>query len=64
MISLLHNPVLMEDFNLHTDSSLSDVRQLIGILESFDPDQYVKFPTHIHGHSLDFMISSKDVMFI
>ena len=49
----------MGDFNPHTESSLSDVRQLTGILESFDLNQHVNFPTHIHGHSLDVMIFSK-----
>ena len=29
-----------------------------GILESFDLHQYVDFPTHIHGHSLDLLICS------
>ena len=31
---------------------------LSGILDSFDLHQYVDFPTHIHGHSLDLMICS------
>ena len=48
----------MGDFNLHLESSSSDVRQLTGILESFDLNQHVNFPTHIHGHSLDVMIFS------
>ena len=33
-------------------------RQLTDILESFDLDQYVNFPTYIQGHALDFMIFS------
>ena len=59
MASLPHDLVLMGDFNLHVESSSSDVRQLTGILESFNLDQYVNFPTHIRGHSLDLMIFSK-----
>ena len=46
------------DLNLHLESSSSDVRQLTGILEFFDLNQHVNFPTHIHGHSLDVMIFS------
>ena len=46
----------MGDFNLHIESSSSDVRQLTGILKSFDLNQHVTFPTYIHGHSLDVMI--------
>ena len=49
----------MGDFNLHVDTSSSDVRQFADILESFDLDQRVDFPTHIQGHSLDLMIFSK-----
>ena len=49
---------LMRDFNLCIDSSSSDAGRLSGILDSFDLHQYVDFPTHIHGHSLDLMTSS------
>ena len=59
--ALPHDLVLMGDFNLHLESSSSDVRQLTGISESFDLNQHVHFPTHIHGHSLDVMICSNVV---
>ena len=52
MASLPHDLVLMGDFNLHVESLSSDVRQLTGILESFNLDQYVNFPTHIRRNSL------------
>ena len=51
--------VLMKDFNLHVDTSSSDVRHFADILESFDLDQRVDFSIHIHDHSLDPMIFSK-----
>ena len=65
LASLPYDLVLMGDFNLHLESSSSDVRQLTGILEYFDLNQHVNFPTHIHGHSLDVMIFSNrcDVLF-
>ena len=63
MASLPCDLVLMGDFNLHVESSSSDVRQLTAILESFNRDPYVSFPTRIRGHSLDLMISLKRVMF-
>ena len=64
--STFHDLVLMGDFNLHIESSLSDVRQLTSILESFDLNQRVNFPTQIYGHSLDVMIFSKgcDVLYV
>ena len=58
LASLPHDLVSMGDFNLHLEFSLSDMRQLTSILESFDLNHHVNFPTHIHGHSLDVMISS------
>ena len=57
--SLPHDLVLMGDFNLHIESSSSDVRQLTDILESFDLNQHVNCPTHIHGHSLGFILFFK-----
>ena len=59
MASLPRDLVLMGDFNLYIKSSSSDVRQLAGILEFFDLNQPVSFPTHLYGHSPDVMISSK-----
>ena len=56
----------MGDFNLHIESLSSDVRQLTDILDSFDLNQHVNFPTHNHGHSIDVMIFSKgcDVQYV
>ena len=48
----------MWDFNLRIDFSSSDAGRLSGILDSFHLNQYINFPTHIHGHSLDLMICS------
>ena len=56
--TLPYNLALMGDFNLRIDSSSSDAGRLSDILDSFDLYQYVDFPTHIHGHSLDFMLCS------
>ena len=56
MASLPQDLVLMGDFNLCIDSWSSEVSQLTGILNSFDLDQYVHFPTHMRDHSLDLMI--------
>ena len=50
MASLLHDPVLMGDFNLHIVSWSSDASQIADILESFDLYQFANFPTHIYGH--------------
>ena len=66
MASLPHDLVLMGDFTFTLNPRH---RMLIGslvvwsilslYLESFDLNQYVSFPTRIHGYSLDLTICSK-----
>ena len=56
--TLPHDLAPLRDFNLCIDSSSSDAGQLSGILGSFDLYQYIDFPKHIHGHSLDLIIFS------
>ena len=51
-------PIMIGNFNLLIDSSSSDVKQLSHSVESFNLHQYVDFPTHINGHSLDLKICS------
>ena len=58
MSTFPHDLALMGDLNIRIDSSSSDAGRLSSILDSFDLHQYVDFPTHIHGHSLDLMIYS------
>ena len=60
--SFRHDLVLMGNFNLHTDSSSLDVRELIDSLKSLDLDQYVDFPTHIHGYFFEFVSKGCDVL--
>lgn len=58
MASLPHDLVVLGDFNLHVDTSSSQTSQFLDILASFDLQQNVDFPTHIHGHALDLIITS------
>ena len=55
--------VITGDFNLHIDVSSQRTNQFLDILSSFDLQQHVKFPTHIHGHSLDLLIGSASCSF-
>jgi hypothetical protein len=55
--------VITGDFNLHVDVSSQKTDQFLEILSSLDLKQHVKFPTHIHGHSLDLLISSASCSF-
>ena len=50
--------VISGDFNLHVDdSSSSQTRSFLDLLESFGLKQHVNFPTHDSGHSLDLVIT-------
>ena len=44
---------ILGDFNLHLDKqqSLTTIK-FCDILESFDLEQHINFPTHIHGQCL------------
>ena len=58
LASLPHDLVILGDFNLHVDVDSNHTRQFVDILSSFNLSQHVDFPTHIHGHSLDLIITS------
>ena len=47
----------MGDFNLHLDTPSATTTTFNDILASFDTKQHVNFPTHIHGHWLDILIT-------
>ena len=50
----------MVAIQLHLDKKQRPTRPTIkfcDILESFDLEQHVNFPTHIHGHWLDLLIT-------
>ena len=58
LIPLASQFYILGDFNLHLDKkqSLTTIK-FLDILESSDLEQHVNFPTHIHGHWLDSLIT-------
>ena len=48
---------IVGDFNLHLDTPSATTTTFIDILASFDKKQHVNFPTDIHGHWLDILIT-------
>ena len=48
---------IVGDFNLHLDTPSATTTTFNDILASFDTKQHVNFPTHIHGHWLDILIT-------
>jgi hypothetical protein len=55
--------IITGDFNLHVDVPSKQTDLFLEILSSFDLQQHVNFPTHIHSHSLDLLIASATCSF-
>ncbi len=50
--------LIIGDFNIHIDIlDNSDAIKLLDLLESFSLQQHVSGPTHIHGYTLDLIIT-------
>ncbi len=59
LVSLPQDLIIVGDFNFHIDRPSNQTKAFYEILSSFCLQQHVDFPTHIHGHSLDLIISSE-----
>ena len=58
---VLADTIISGDFNLHVgDLKNQHARQFIDILDSFDLKQNVMEDTHIHGHTLDLVITKSN----
>ena len=51
---------ILGDFNMHVDVPEGVGAKFISILESCNLDQHVTQPTHLHGHTLDLILSPSD----
>ena len=51
--------LLLGDFNIHVDAVCSNTNQLLSIFECFNLIQHVNFPTHMRGHTLDLICTSR-----
>ena len=50
--------IISGDFNIHIDTPLAPyVSSFLTLLDTFDLQQHVNFPTHTSGHTLDLLIS-------
>ena len=57
--SLSPNVILLGDFNIHMDNNnLLQTRDFCSCLDSFGFRQFVNFPTHTKGHTLDLICCS------
>ena len=52
--------LILGDFNIHVDDCIdADAMKFLDLLDSLGLDQHITQPTHIHGHTLDLIITRK-----
>ena len=54
------NLVIIGDFNFHIKSTSSNSKTFNSLIDSFDLNQKVNFPTHIYGHTLDLLLTKSN----
>ena len=57
LLSLLSSFVVSGDFNIHVDSASSVVSEFKSVIDACCMTQYIDFPTHLHGHTLDLLLA-------
>ena len=55
--SLSSSFVICGDFNFHVDTMSPTVSEFKSVIDSCCLSQYVDFPTHLHGHTLDLLMA-------
>ena len=51
------NLLIIGNFNFHLKTTCSNSKTLYSLIDSFDLNQKVNFQTHIHGHTLDLVLT-------
>ena len=54
------NLAIIGEFNLHLETTCSNLKTFHSLIDSFDLIQKVSFPTHIHGHTLDQVLTKSN----
>ena len=52
--------MIIGDFIFHLETTCSNLRTFHSLIESFDLNQNINFPTHIHGHTLDLVLTKSN----
>ena len=55
--SLSSSFVVCCDFNIHVDSVSPLILEFKSVVDACSLTQYVDFPTHLHGHTLDWLLA-------
>ena len=54
------NLVIIGDFNFHLETTCSNSKTFHSLVDSFDLIHKVNFPTHIHGYTLDLVLTKSN----
>ena len=60
IVSLPSPTIICGDFKIHIDTISSSSDSCLKLLQTWNMKQHINFPTHIHGHTLDFLITQTD----
>ena len=52
--------MIISDFNFHLEPTSSNSKTFNSLIDSFDLTQKVNSPTHIHGHTLDLLLTKSN----
>ena len=55
--SLSSSFVICGDFNIHVDAMSPTVSEFKSVIDSCCMTQYIDFPTHLQGHTLDLLMA-------
>ena len=58
--SVSQNFLICGDLNIHVDTTSKDSEKVLNCLESCNINQLVHKPTHLHGHTLDLILTLDD----
>ena len=60
LYSLSSTFVICGDFNFHVDIMSPTVSEFKSVIDSCCLSQYINFPTHLHGHTLDLLMAPSE----
>ena len=61
LLSLSSSFVVCGDFNIHVDPLVSEFKSMV---DACSLTQYIYFPTHLHGHTLDLLLAPTEFLSI
>ena len=64
IFSLSSSFIVCGEFNIHVDSASPLVSEFKFVVDACCLTQYIEFPTHLHGHTLDLLLAPMEFLAI